>query len=1390
MIPGEKEDTNLRILKLAEKRYQDKLWSLADRPGTTDTDPEYKSASGELHRVRSLMSEYEGLHRETDETGKLTAAPVTRSPAENKAGKGSAVFHFEPSVTEVQRILREKPELIGQLGIDKSWLNSTSVPKVSMPFVDPQTMANIGVNIQPLKTHLDTITTESSPYAAVAGHLWDERLKEAQAKGENLKRYRDVKLRRGEVDDYVVGGLEHIIERRLAPAALGLADSYSGGSASPMWDQLKQRYKNDQPIAPEHQKVTDPLSGWAMGTDDTQVGTVDLPSSQDIKDRSPGFYHAANIAGYAGKLNPTNILQEGIQQAGKYGARKWLGKTLVSAAAGGVVGGVEGGFRDYAESMGRGESRVEAADNVIENALPNIGWGAGTAVLGDQLAQGAGALRASYRAGNKDLRTIADAGGDTRFFSGYKAPEGVQSYVDKNLGPRGEGSPGAQAAEEVAPHIQKSLDDQDRALQTRIASTKAEYFRHPVYGRLKASTKSLVDALVDMAGNDRFQAPVTGKSSVMDPDIVRTINSELRTPWAEPIFVSDAEAPRVAHEVGGTIVPLDVANDMFGVGLDRPRGDVAVIKPAQITAQQLTTLEEHIDRKLKSYTESKAPADPVYIRLNQAVKELRDKSFPYWEDEAGNLVDPPPSVRPSAPFNPSGDLPPAGNGELRVLPKPRPVGESGLSREAEPGIGPGQPDLPSGPFDQRAPRRNTAQAIDPSAPIDVGGSGEGPRPEGLMGVGPGRPALPDTFDPRARRSAAGAIDPSAPVDVGGGEPRRPEGLMGVGPGQPHLPDTFDPRMGRQTGERVSPERGVDIGGSGPAQSQELMGAGPGQPDLPSNPFDPRLPVSREYASVQPTIDVRGEYGPPQDIQPEALPGVGPRRDPRDNGRPLESGPRQDVQGDYYEPQEIPPEALPGAGPRRDPRDYGPPVAGEPRRDVRGDYNEPAAIEPDEPAPRTPRMPSGIVAAEDSPLSLLAGNKLAITDAAVREPTERIPPRKKGEPQKFEFPANMTLAQYEAMGGKTGVELPPEIQARVDDGTLTNESQQRQILDKTAPVGDQRSPLERSLDDQLGQPEIREQTEPTRIRDDVPPGKEEEWYENIVAPGRDARSGEAKRAGDLAVQREAYDAVEGDIRKMEDTFGKFDEAPRLQSVLNMLSKRLGREVTKEDLVRAGIISAGVAASLSDDEDVQRIGRGALTVGGLAMAAGRGGKPTQPKATLDNGKEVEGFSAVQRRHHEQMSQLEQARQRTGAGNDKTIRDRLINFKQDDDDIFDKALKAEAEKLGLTEKLFRVPAAAAYERLKNSSRGGTKGSGFLARATDTIAPRVDRLLGVAAGVERNPFMSRPDTKWESIRRAAIADPGRQFFNMSAGRTGARYGDDARDAWRYLFDEEEENK
>jgi hypothetical protein len=619
-------DEQFEIAKKLQQRYQATASDLADRVGPNFDNPEYAKASKRLTVLNGLISDYEAKNRKTDDTGKLTEPPKTRLPAEVIADKTKGFnYHFEPSVAEAQKAFHDDPSLAEKLHLDPDWKTGIAKPETSEPVVDPTTGQVVGATVNPAKTHLDTLSEKDSAYKSYADHLWEQKMNEAKAQGKALQRYRDIHLK-NQPADFLVGGIQYNIDRRLVPLQVGLAKSVSMGTAGPVTDFVNG-------------KVADLL------------GKERPPSTEDVARRNPGLSTAGEFAGYVLPGNLTNMAAEEAAKRLGYEGASALGKVGRSVLTGMGVNSAEGAIRDTAQGLQHGQSIPEATKTAFTNMPSNLLFGAAGGAIGDLAGQGVGALRDWMRESDrmKQLLALERAGGGSNMITGVSATPEIKEFISRSRkGANGEGpeigSPPALAAEPLVPKMRQHLNARAESDAKATEAQLQEYFNHPYYGTLQVSSKPLVESLVGMIHEGRSIAPVSGAATHMDQDLVGTMRRELvNNKWAEPVFGSPEQAQHAAADVDGVVVDLDTATDLFGkdiVDKQARAGDVAVIVPKKMTAKELTNFERKVYRKLKPREDGSRVESPVYEELNRAAKEVR-KGFPLYRDEQGRLVSPP-----------------------------------------------------------------------------------------------------------------------------------------------------------------------------------------------------------------------------------------------------------------------------------------------------------------------------------------------------------------------------------------------------------------------------------------------------------------------------------------------------------------------------------------------------------------------------------------------------------------------------------------------------------------------------------------------------------------------------------------------------------------------------
>src|ERR1700752_4977530 len=278
------DETDYRVLRALNKKQQARIWSLADREGMTFEHPEYVKARKRFEDSSMLMRQYETENRIVNDEGKLASEPPTRLPPSAEAaakeptsgeqldpplppvGSNGEAYFFEPSIPEVQTLLRKDPQAALRAGLDPSWITGIATPEHKQDVLDTASGMKMGENVIPATTHLDELTKDRSAYDTMANYLYAQRLEEARKQGVNLKRYRDIPLK-GNVPDFLKGGAIYNIERRLTPGVLGVADAATLGLASPAGDALTKGISN---------------VASSVGID---IGPQ--PTAEDVRNRSP-----------------------------------------------------------------------------------------------------------------------------------------------------------------------------------------------------------------------------------------------------------------------------------------------------------------------------------------------------------------------------------------------------------------------------------------------------------------------------------------------------------------------------------------------------------------------------------------------------------------------------------------------------------------------------------------------------------------------------------------------------------------------------------------------------------------------------------------------------------------------------------------------------------------------------------------------------------------------------------------------------------------------------------------------------------------------------------------------------------------------------------------------
>lgn len=1374
-------------LKKAEELEEALRARIESNPDADD----YDAVSDKLATVGRLINDHYNAQRKTDENGRLTAEPPTRLPAsvEGDPESEDTGYFYEPNITEVQNFLRRDPAALDRLGL-RNWSTGISEPEKREPVLDPMSGAPQGWNVVPARTYLDNLQKTDSEYARAADEMYRLKSEEAKRYGTNLKRYRDVLFQPGQKVDYIRGGAGKVMDRAVAPALMGVADAATLGQATPLGDVLTE------------------LIDYEAGKRGIDIGPQ--PKGQDVVDRNKIAYVGGNMAGYGLPRNPANLIQGQLADVGNTLARQAIGKAantaipraVVAAGSGAATNVLEGGLQDFSTRAARsgagdplGKDLKESAGAALDNMGMNAAMGGGLGGAMDLGASGVNALRQNYRSQprNAPLRTLEAAGGGAHLGKGVTAPKDILRYYDESNQIGAHGTAGDRAAEAVAPDIERSLIDQADAEQARVERETQEYYRHPDYRDIEHSVKPAVQSLVDIAEGSFGRSSIDGSLIPADPPLMRKMGGVLND-YAQPVPVSKKDAASLAHTTGGIVMEGGIAKHLFGDEVAVGPDQVVLLRPIKVNAQGLTAMEGRIDRELGFSQTRNDPDDPVWNRFNLGIKQTRDQ-FPLYRDAEGNLVSPPPeSVRPEPFPKDPGAVPP--QDEMRVLNPPEPV-RGGPQRKPEGllGVGPGQPDLPSSPFDPRAGITPGVAADQLPRPIGIGGEGMVARPEGLFGVGPGGPSIPENpFDPRLPTSQE-AIRPMMQQTITGGEygpppPIDPNARMGIGP-----------RDNR-----------------GPVQSFTEEG----------------LPLPAGKVSPQATQQVQGSYNRPPEVQMERAPIT--ERNPY--GFAARGQPEPEVP---LPPSEKPPKTFrimvvengqprPVAGMR---------AANSPEEaaamvDTLNSYGTDEFIaEPIEsmaPAPVKNQPPSSERRRTDKQpeFQVENANDLKKIPGALVVPK----PLLKDQLSKLGIEPTLTpgqarerrIAQEERSARDQGFDSVEDYNEFWEANHATSDNPNRETIEgfiarKRAERGqvspDERGGLERSLDEQLEQaPKVPteeiEEIGALQTADREQVARDQKAYvEDIFSPGAEARAREVAKVEKLAQHQQAVEESMAQLNNIDRRLGPIPEEQKRKMLLDMISKKIGEEVTAEDLIRAGLIATGMVQMATGDEEggaavagISFFGRGkrkgrregvsgSPSVMDDLKGSARPSKPENLRVTTKDGKIREGFSALRSQQHDRLTAIEQAKARIGVGKDQSVEDRIRTFGQQGGRYgTDKTLLEEAKKIGKEKELRTAAGAAVYPHLKaRAFFGGNEGlwkstmdlvlmRGY--KGAEYLAGRFDndnmRNPFVQRAPEVSPFWKDPSTYAERIQQSLLEDPTRRLLDLSRGSPGARHGDDLR--------------
>lgn len=675
------DDAKVKYLESAHNKLQMQLNSLSELPQANEDDPRYVLTRHKMNKAQRMLQEHYDEVRPVGDDGKLTADAPSSLPVKNFKGNVGLTendYFFEPSVEEVRNRIKTDPALTKRLNLE-AWTRELEPERRPDEVPDIMSGMSMGQAPQRSRTHLDTLSADYPEYKAVADEMYNERLADADRRGQKLVRYSKVKLGENPLE-YLVGGAEKGFQRVVAPVASTVADTLTMGGG-------RAKYA---------QNVREAEARQADGDMAVMPPEID---AEEVERRNPLLANIARYGSYALPANLTNLGTNALLKGMGYGTtQSLLGRGAIGAVAGGTANAAESYVTDINRGIEAGVPDSENFRNAASNVPGNYVWGSAYSApfeVGANIAKG---FRQNIREGasNNDLKTLRNARGDTAIlgdnFSGYVAPPEIRQDVTTAAAWRHEGTASDVAARRVAPKIQESLDDQLTEARKKIEAQNEEYFNHPAYQQ-EESSQEAVDAVIDLASRGWVKGQVNNKLENVDPDKLRDIGDALRGVAQPKAFPNRVKAEEYAKKNGGKLIEGHVAAGLFPSGRVNPKNYVVMVA-SPMNASSLTELERRIDKALNISDARGHKDDPVYERFQRTIRGVRDR-FPAYEDDAGNLVAPP------------GWEPPPGSSQAPP-PKPRrskrpppesiiPVDETAVADTQPTPTDPGMPPTPKEP---------------------------------------------------------------------------------------------------------------------------------------------------------------------------------------------------------------------------------------------------------------------------------------------------------------------------------------------------------------------------------------------------------------------------------------------------------------------------------------------------------------------------------------------------------------------------------------------------------------------------------------------------------------------------------------------------------------------
>jgi hypothetical protein len=268
-----------------------------------------------------------------------------------------------------------------------------------------------------------------------------------------------------------------------------------------------------------------------------------------------------------------------------------------------------------------------------------------------------------------------------------------------------------------------------------------------------------------------------------------------------------------------------------------------------------------------------------------------------------------------------------------------------------------------------------------------------------------------------------------------------------------------------------------------------------------------------------------------------------------------------------------------------------------------------------------------------------------------------------------------------------------------------------------------------------------------------------WYNGIMEPGKLARIGEAGKIQNLLNQTGITPSVGNTVTNRLPA----SEPGKMTILLPRARKSKEIEMIQQDLAADLQGSKGEEAWLKQLDQSFRKTRDQFAPN----------KFTPVKATLDDGTEVTGLSALQRMHHEAFTKMQEVIKDTGSSSRQGVINKVKQFKSGQNVTADQEILNEAQKLGLEDQLQQVAGTRALQNLR--ARGNIETSqGLFKGLIDAAGLRAMPALETLGNVPQNPFIAQPNTPSAKIQQYLFQNAAR---DLAAGGRAGQYGNEVSD-------------